>query len=676
MVDVFTAALAGALAEVATAATVSTVASGVIGNRADALLVRSYRAISAGFRQLAAGPDVKAAQVIVSAVRLAFQRSLATYVDTLSSQATNMAERLFVEDLQTATRSGLEDPSLDAMLQLADTIRPLLASISGVASWSETTPLISPIVAWCESVAGAMPPHFRAMLTEQAPNGSPPWIMNYRDELATELLRNADFEKLLVTSQLSEVADSNDRLQAAAKCMQFSLDVVDAKLGRVDGKVDQLILLHNDQLAKLQKLSGLLHQIGSVASPEMSDRILASAMYGLSGQITPVALIFVSAFGSYRNVDGLSRIDRQLLTREVQSRLMNAAGSFSYVGRFDGGEFDVIIKEIAGIQDAMDRCHNILTAFFRPFEIGGSSFTLTPKIGVAVSPDHGFSPDALQRNADLALRSTLGYGARDIVIYSPELHSDAEDRRQIESDLRYALQADGLQLVFQPILSLSERKVVGYEALVRWLHPERGLISPAIFIPIAEDAGLIGEMGGWILQAACAVAADWPDDIWVAVNISPDQFANPEFPSTLAKALTETRLPSNRLELEITESIFLNEDQDTNKTFSDLKSLGVRLALDDFGTGYSSLGYLRTAPFDRIKIDQSFVRGATNPDSRNIAIIEAIVTLANSVKIEVTAEGIETESELELVEFLGCTHVQGYMLGRPLSADQICAVAG
>ena len=226
------------------------------------------------------------------------------------------------------------------------------------------------------------------------------------------------------------------------------------------------------------------------------------------------------------------------------------------------------------------------------------------------------------------------------------------------------------------MVSTNTTRIVGYEALIRWKHPTRGMVSPADFIPIAEECGLIEAIGTWVLRTACAAAARWPADVRVAVNVSPIQFANPALPSLVTSALAQSGLSANRLELEITEGVFLDETASSDQMFKALKGIGVRLALDDFGTGYSSLGYLRTAPFDKIKIDQSFVKGAAEPGNRNAAIIKAIVMLADTLGMETTAEGVELQDEIELVRDLGCSHIQGYVYGRPVPAEEVLLQLG
>ena len=249
------------------------------------------------------------------------------------------------------------------------------------------------------------------------------------------------------------------------------------------------------------------------------------------------------------------------------------------------------------------------------------------------------------------------------------MHSEAAERQLLENDLRQAIERSELWVAYQPIVRAAGEEISGFEALVRWNHPSRGLISPATFIPLAEEAGLIGKIGEWVLRTALEEAARWPDHVRVAVNLSPLQFNDPNVAAMVASHLGETGVRADRLELEITEGVFLAEGDSTDDTFAKLKALGVRLALDDFGTGYSSLGYLKKAPFDKIKIDQSFVRGAASTTQRNAAIIRAIVTLAETLGMDTCAEGVETHDDLQLIRELGVSMVQGYIFGRPSEAE-------
>ena len=245
------------------------------------------------------------------------------------------------------------------------------------------------------------------------------------------------------------------------------------------------------------------------------------------------------------------------------------------------------------------------------------------------------------------------------------MHSEATDRQALENDLRQAIDRGELSVVYQPIVRTAGEDVCGFEALVRWNHPARGAIGPDKFIPLAEECGMIEKIGTFVLRTAVEEASHWPDQVRIAVNLSPIQFNNPAIIATVAAALSDHKLRAERLELEITEGVFLADNDATDETFANLKALGVRLALDDFGTGYSSLGYLKKAPFDKIKIDQSFVRGAASRDNRNSAIIRAIVTLAESLGMDTTAEGVETHDDLQLIRELGVSQVQGFIFGRP-----------
>ena len=352
------------------------------------------------------------------------------------------------------------------------------------------------------------------------------------------------------------------------------------------------------------------------------------------------------------------------LLKQVAERLLKIVGDKEMVSRLGGDEFQIILPDIEDRGKLGDMAADIIASLSQPYSVEGSRCIIGASVGVAIAPFDGLSSDDLVRNADLALYAAKGNGRGRFAFYSSDLHTAAEDRRAIEDDLRDALVRGEMTLIYQPVVNSKSNLVSGVEALIRWAHPERGVISPSMFIPIAEEAGLIWKLGEWVLRTACEDAACWPGDMRVAVNVSPIQFANADLPKIVAKALGATGLAPGRLELEITESVFLGDTAETAHMFKALKELGVRLALDDFGTGYSSLAYLQSAPFDKIKIDQSFVRDATIPGSRNGAIIAAIVALAEALEMETTAEGIESLDQLDLVRKLNVSHVQGYVYSR------------
>ena len=359
------------------------------------------------------------------------------------------------------------------------------------------------------------------------------------------------------------------------------------------------------------------------------------------------------------------------LLKQVAERLLKIVGDKEMVSRLGGDEFQIILPDVEDRGKLGDMAADIIGSLSQPYSVEGSRCIIGASVGVAIAPFDGQTSDDLVRNADLALYAAKGNGRGRFRFYSSDLHQAAEDRRALEEDLRDALTRGEMELTYQPVVQAKTNLVTGVEALIRWTHPERGLISPSVFVPIAEETNLIWPLGEWVLRKACEDAARWPGDLRVAVNVSPIQFANEDLPKVVASALGAAGLSPDRLELEITENVFLSDSAETARMFKALKDLGVRLALDDFGTGYSSLGYLQSAPFDKIKIDQSFVRGATVPGSRNGAIIAAIVALAEALDMETTAEGIESHDQLDLIRNLHVSHVQGYIYSKPVGNDAL-----
>ncbi|WP_254603239.1 EAL domain-containing protein [Sphingomonas bacterium] len=359
------------------------------------------------------------------------------------------------------------------------------------------------------------------------------------------------------------------------------------------------------------------------------------------------------------------------LLKQVAQRLQRGVGDQGLVGRLGGDEFQVVLPGMDAREPLSVLARDLIASLSQPYFIAGTSVTIGCSIGIAIAPEHGEDSETLTRNADLALYAAKADGRGVHRFYSDEMLAGAQSRALLEDDLRHALGTGAFHLAYQPVVATKDVRIVGYEALLRWDHPTRGSVSPAMFVPVAEECGLIEQIGEWVLRTACHAAARWPHDVRVAVNVSPIQFANPKLPAIVASALAASGIAAARLELEITEGVFLDESASSERMFRALKALGVRLALDDFGTGYSSLGYLRSAPFDKIKIDQSFVRGAVMPGNRNAAIIKAIVTLADTLGMETTAEGVEIQDEIELVRELGCSHIQGYVYGRGMPAAAV-----
>ncbi|MFM7348938.1 MAG: EAL domain-containing protein [Erythrobacter sp.] len=421
------------------------------------------------------------------------------------------------------------------------------------------------------------------------------------------------------------------------------------------------------RLAHYDSLTGLANR---VQMSQALEQILAAP----SGRERACAVLMLD-LDRFKHVnDTLGHPAGDALLKQVAQRLERSIGGAGRCGRLGGDEFQVIVP---GHQDRGTLGHmaqEIIASLSQPYSIQGQSVVIGASVGIALAPEHGANSEELIRNVDLALYAAKDAGRGVFRFYAEDLHAAAEERAELEQDLREAIAKGELELYYQPVVYAANEKIVGFEALMRWNHPRRGWISPAKFVPIAEDAGLIDRLGQWALRTACADLARWPRSIRCAVNVSALQFANPELPTIVANALAHSGVAPSRLELEITESVFLNDNSGTDAMFKALKRVGVRLALDDFGTGYSSLGYLKKAPFDKIKIDRSFVQGATEEGSRNGAIIASITSLAEALHMDTTAEGVETLDELELVRLLGCSHVQGYIYFKPMNASDATAL--
>ena len=369
--------------------------------------------------------------------------------------------------------------------------------------------------------------------------------------------------------------------------------------------------------------------------------------------------------------DTLGHPAGDLLLRQVADRLLTTIGDGERVFRLGGDEFQIVIPDCRDQEALRTIGRQIINSLSAPYLIEGSRCIIGVSIGVAISTQDGRDGATLIRNADLALYAAKSDGRGCVHFFSTELLLAAGDKRLLEEDLRDALTNGQLQVFYQPVVEVETSLTTGVEALVRWRHPERGDVSPASFIPLAEEANLIAPLGEWILRRACEDAASWPGQLRVAVNVSPLQFESGSLPTIVTSALAASGLSPDRLELEITEGVFISNADSANAVFASLKQIGVRLALDDFGTGYSSLGYLRTAPFDKIKIDQSFVQEATLPTSRNAAIISAIVTLADALGMETTAEGVEYQDQLALMQQLRVSHIQGHLYSAAIPSDEL-----
>ncbi|MBO9518679.1 MAG: EAL domain-containing protein [Porphyrobacter sp.] len=356
------------------------------------------------------------------------------------------------------------------------------------------------------------------------------------------------------------------------------------------------------------------------------------------------------------------------LLRQVAERLRNIIGDRGEIGRLGGDEFQVILPDLDDRGKLGELADKVIQIVSQPYPIDGKRAIIGTSVGIAIAPYDGIDREEITRASDLALYAAKNGGRGQFRFYSSDLKDEEEERALLLKDLREALASDQLELHYQPVVRTSDHVVVGFEALMRWEHPERGPVSPDIFIPAAEESNLINQLGEWALRRACADAASWPETVRVAVNVSAVQFNNANFVSVVTNALAAADMAPDRLELELTESVFMGDSELTDRTFQSLKHLGVRLALDDFGTGYSSLSYLRSAPFDKLKVDKSFVDSCTQKDQNSAKIITAIIGLSDALGMETTVEGVEAFDQFHLVCEKGAKYIQGWIYSKALPA--------
>jgi diguanylate cyclase (GGDEF)-like protein len=368
--------------------------------------------------------------------------------------------------------------------------------------------------------------------------------------------------------------------------------------------------------------------------------------------------------------DSLGHLIGDELLKSVAVSLSRCVTAPDFVARLGGDEFAIVQTAVKSAADVTELVDRVFDAIREPFECLGHQLTTDASIGIAMAPEHGVDLDQILKNADLAMYAAKSAGRRTYRFFEPAMDAQLKARRKLELDLRQAIADEALEVYYQPCVSLADNTVTGCEALVRWRHPERGMVSPAEFIPIAEDTGLIDQLGEWVLTTACAEAAQWPDDISLAVNVSPVQFRSGTLALKIVAALTASGLPANRLELEITEAVLIRDDDAALAILHQLRGIGVRIALDDFGTGYSSLSYLQRFPFDKIKIDRCFVNDIAEPGGSS-GIVRAVVNIAAERHMTTTAEGVETQQQLELLRALGCSEMQGYLFSPPKPAADV-----
>jgi diguanylate cyclase (GGDEF)-like protein len=434
------------------------------------------------------------------------------------------------------------------------------------------------------------------------------------------------------------------------------------------------VATHDDITDRQRAEQRIAHMARHDALTDLPNRLLfrerlTEALTGI-GRGNKLAVLFLD-LDRFKGVnDTLGHPMGDELLKMVAARLRHSVRDVDTVARVGGDEFAIIQTGIEEPTDTAILAQRIGEAVRAPYDLAGHAVVVDTSIGIAMSPNDGAEPDGLLKAADMALYGAKADGRGTYRFFEPAMDMRMKARRELETALRLALAAGQFELHYQPLVNVDDKRITGCEALLRWNHPERGMISPAEFIPVAEEIGLIVPLGEWVLRKACLDAASWPDGIKVAVNLSPIQVTSQNLVPIVISALAAAGLPARRLEVEITESVLMHNTEKNTATLHRLRELGVRISMDDFGTGYSSLSYLRKFPFDKIKIDRSFISGLPD-DNESIAIVRAVAGLAANLNMTATAEGVETAEQLATIRALGCVEMQGYLFSRPVPLAQI-----
>jgi diguanylate cyclase (GGDEF)-like protein len=462
---------------------------------------------------------------------------------------------------------------------------------------------------------------------------------------ANEELRkaNEDLERR-VEERTSRLIDANQRLKA---------EIAD----REESQARSQYLAYHDSL------TGLGNRL-------LFKEQLEEALKDVSVTPHPFAVLFLDLDGFKAVNDTLGHSIGDLLLKSVATKLRDILERTDRIARLGGDEFAILQVSAPQPGSSIALAEKIIEIVGQPCNIDGHDVAVGASVGIAVAHPGDMNTETFLKSADLAMYSAKSDGRGIYRMFDPKMDAIVQARRLLERDMRTALVQNGFKLFYQPLVNLQTRKVTTFEALMRWQHPERGSVPPSEFIPVAEEMGLIVQLGEWALRQACTQAMEWTDGICVSVNLSPLQFSKGNLVSTVMSALASSGLPASRLELEITESVLLEKSERNIAILNQLRDLGVRIAMDDFGTGYSSIGYLRSFPFDKIKIDQSFVRDLL-VDKGSLAIVRAIAGLGVSFGMTTTAEGVETEEQMRCLNLEGCIEVQGYLFSRPVPAHEI-----
>ncbi|MCP3379307.1 MULTISPECIES: EAL domain-containing protein [unclassified Bradyrhizobium] len=469
----------------------------------------------------------------------------------------------------------------------------------------------------------------------------------------------------------------DDILNSVGRIQSNIVETSDGRLIEIKnqpGAAGGWLATHDDVTERIRADERIAHMAHYDALTDLPNRVLMRGhlerRVAELAQGNPFAILYIDV-DEFKGVnDSLGHEVGDELLRQVAGRLRACVSGNDLVARLGGDEF-AIVKAGTCDQAALSAlAEQILTSLRMPVDCKGQEITTDASIGIAIAPDHGDNLEDLLKRADLAMYAAKSEGRGTFRIFVSEYDAKARQRRQLELDLRQALARGEFEVHYQPLVDLSANVVNGCEALLRWRHPERGMVSPADFIPVAEDTGLIGEIGEWVLKQACTEAASWPGDIHIAVNVSPVQFRSKTLALKVAAALAESGLAPGRLELEITETVLIRDDEEALTILQQLRELGVRIALDDFGTGYSSLSYLHRFPFDKIKIDRSFISDIGQSEDSS-PIVQAVVHMAAARHMATTAEGVETEAQREVLRQLGCSQMQGWLFSPAVPAAKL-----
>jgi diguanylate cyclase (GGDEF)-like protein len=497
--------------------------------------------------------------------------------------------------------------------------------------------------------------HFRDIILHRKETGS---FRGDVDEFCSAVLRNVAQKR--TTQRVTETADGR------------SIQIVNQPLANGGWVATQEDITERrraeKQIAHLAHYDALTDLPNRVLFREQLERELERVA---RGEQLAVLYIDIDEFKSIN--DSLGHPAGDELLKAVAVRLRGCVRETDFVARLGGDEFAIVQTGIKRPDDVVELVRRFYEAVREPYECLGHRVTTDASIGIAMAPNDGTDLDQLLKSADLAMYGAKADGRRTYRFFEPEMDARVKMRRTLELDMRQAITERGFELRYQPVVDLASNEIVGCEALLRWHHPVRGMISPVDFIPIAEETGLICEIGEWVLATACAEATNWPADIKIAVNVSPVQFKSAAFSLKVAKVLAESGLSADRLELEVTEAVLIRDDEAALAMLQHLRSLGVRIALDDFGTGYSSLSYLQRFPFDKIKIDRCFVNDIAAAEGSS-PIVQAVINIARARNMTTTAEGVETEQQKQMLAGLGCTEMQGYLFSQPRPVAEVRAL--